>query len=123
MQAGDSSSKPSVAEEANPDNAAPSVRTVRTYNAFVGNVARNATADDVSAAFAKVGEVDHVRMVTDRATGNSKLSPPVAKGFFFLCDFSVAHVRAFEGVSVSWLSRLVKDSKMQLRMCITSKCW
>ena len=41
-------------------------------NIYVGNLAYNTTEADLREAFAKHGEVNEVRMITDRDTGRSK---------------------------------------------------
>jgi RNA recognition motif-containing protein len=41
-------------------------------NIYVGNLSYNTTETDLREAFAKHGEVNDVRMITDRDTGRSK---------------------------------------------------
>jgi len=41
-------------------------------NIYVGNLSYNTTETDLREAFAKHGEVNEVRMITDRDTGRSK---------------------------------------------------
>ena len=39
---------------------------------YVGNLAFTATQSDVEAAFSEYGELDEVRLITDRDTGRSR---------------------------------------------------
>ncbi|ADD67729.1 RNP-1 like RNA-binding protein [Denitrovibrio acetiphilus DSM 12809] len=41
-------------------------------NIYVGNLSYSTNEDDISALFSKIGEVDSVRIITDRDTGRSK---------------------------------------------------
>jgi heterogeneous nuclear ribonucleoprotein A1/A3 len=50
---------------------------------YVGNLAFSATQSDVEAAFSSYGELDEVRLITDRDTGRSR-------GFAFV-TFSTQH--------------------------------
>ncbi len=50
---------------------------------YVGNLAFTATQSDVEAAFSSYGELDEVRLITDRDTGRSR-------GFAFV-TFSTQH--------------------------------
>ena len=49
----------------------------RTYNVFLGNLPFNVSEEDIRVVFAEAGEIERIRIVTDKDTGRCK----------FVCSF------------------------------------
>ena len=77
-------------------------------NIFVGNLAFNATEDDVRQLFEVYGEVDTVRLVTDQYTGR-------ARGFGFVempnSHEAQAAIEGLQGKSLGGRTLTVNEAK------------
>jgi RNA recognition motif-containing protein len=73
-------------------------------NIFVGNLSQTTTAASIRILFAPYGNVGHVKLMTDRATGQSR-------GFAFLEMIETEAASAIAGVN----GRMVDGQELRVR--------
>jgi len=77
---------------------------------FVGGISWNLTEEELREAFAKVGEVEEVKIITDRVSGRSK-------GFGFVtmatAEDAVKAIEEMNGVELDGRAITVNEAKPQ----------
>ena len=82
-----------------------------TQKMYVGNLSFQTTEGDLDALFAQAGEVESVRIITDRDTGRSR-----GFGFVEMSDENAAKAIAqFNGTELDGRALTVNEAKPQVR--------
>lgn len=82
-----------------------------TQKMYVGNLSFQTTEGDLDALFAQVGEVESVRIITDRDTGRSR-----GFGFVEMSDENAATaIEKFNGTELDGRALTVNEAKPQVR--------
>lgn len=76
-------------------------------NIYVGNLPWSATEDDVEALFAPFGEVDSVRLISDRETGRAR-----GFGFVEMADDAASEaIQALDGTEMGGRTLRINEAK------------
>ncbi len=82
-----------------------------TQKMYVGNLSFQSTEGDLESLFAQVGEVESVRIITDRDTGRSR-----GFGFVEMSDENAAKaIEQFNGTELDGRELTVNEARPQVR--------